>query len=31
MFDLNADVAADKDCAFLRYANKIKHSMAKVA
>lgn len=31
MFDLKAEIAAVKDCAFLRYANKIKHSMAKVA
>ena len=31
MFDLNAEVAADMDCAFLRYANKIKHSMARIA
>lgn len=31
MFDLKAKVAADKDWAFLRYANKIKHSIAKLA
>ena len=31
MFDLKAEVAADKDWASLRYANKIKHSIAKLA
>lgn len=31
MFDLKAEVAAVKDWAFLRYANRIRHSMAKAA
>ena len=31
MFDLKAEVTADKDCGFLKYANKTRHSMAKLA
>ena len=31
MFDLKANVAACKDWPFLRYANNIKHSIAKFA
>ena len=31
MFDLKAEVAADKDSTFFRYANRIMHSIAKVA
>ena len=31
MFDLKSEVAADKHWPFLKYANNIKHSMAKVA
>ena len=31
MFDLKAEAAAHEDSPFLKYANNIKHSMAKVA
>lgn len=31
MFDLKTEVAAGKDWPLLRYASKIKHSIAKIA